>query len=161
MENAFEYPIPYLFVLVIFIVAAVLIAWGPSFFRRTWYRLARSLGFIDISKAGEKAAAAEGAMAAKVHLLAALSDQLDRVALDVRNHLEIQAVETERLRREAADAKEVAALNDEALKAAQVLVDTVMERRGRADKTFQIVVAVLSFVGGICATLVITALTGS
>ncbi len=101
----------------------------------------------------------------KVAHVANMSRDLARLNSEIRQEFELQMVEVKRLQTDATNAREVASLSDQALSAAEALVASQMERAltkaGRADRLFQIVVAIISFVVGIGATLIIQAITGA
>ncbi len=104
-------------------------------------------------------------LAGKVRTVQTLSDLLSRLNLEIRSEFEVQLAEVERLQQKADDAKAIASLNDKALKAAETLIASQMDRalkqNSRTDRVFQILLAMGGAVVGIIATLLIQALTGS
>lgn len=92
----------------------------------------------------------------KIALIAVTSGELSRLNREIQDEFKVQLAETERLKREAEDAKGIAALNDEALKAAQSLIGSTYAKTVKGDRRFQVIVAAVSFVLGIGATVAVS-----
>ncbi|GAA1449016.1 hypothetical protein [Leifsonia poae] len=100
----------------------------------------------------------------KITELSRLSERLSQLSSEVTDEFTIRLAEVNRLKAEAADAENIAAISRPALLSAQSLVrselNEALRKDGRADRLFQVVVAFVSFAAGVGATLVIGAISG-
>ena len=95
----------------------------------------------------------------KIQLVATLSGQLSRLNSEIEDEFKLQKAEVGRLSAEADHARKVAALNQDALDAANAVAErqfgALLDSKSKSDRRFQIVVAIVSFGAGIFATLAI------
>jgi hypothetical protein len=100
----------------------------------------------------------------KIRDVARMSGSISQLNGEIQAELDLQRIETERLKKEATTAQEVSAMNAEALAAARTLVQselqTVLKVNGKADRRFQVIVAAISFALGVGATILLQSLTG-
>ncbi|MEN2739681.1 hypothetical protein ABCS02_17960 [Microbacterium sp. X-17] len=100
----------------------------------------------------------------KIRELSRLSEQLSQLSSEVTDEFRIRLAEVDRLKTEAENAENIAAISRPALLSAQSLVrselNEALRKNGRADRGFQIVVAFISFAAGVGASLLIGVLAG-
>lgn len=101
--------------------------------------------------------------AEKLQSVVDLGTQLQAMSASVQAEVELQIAAAENAKREAETAQQIAALNEEGRRAAEILVrsqiDTALKESAKSDRKFQVFVAFASFVAGIFATLGVSSLS--
>jgi biopolymer transport protein ExbB/TolQ len=89
----------------------------------------------------------------KIESVASMSRDLIRLNSEIQDEFKLQTTATERLKKEAKTAADIAALNSEALEAARSLVESEMnaalKRSARPARALQIVLTMVGFVLGV------------